>query len=38
LFERSGDDLVATHSWAVPGRTPFRRCGDEPTCRGASGR
>jgi transcriptional regulator with GAF, ATPase, and Fis domain len=23
LFQRSGDDLVATHSWAVPGLDPF---------------
>src|SRR5262245_11451450 len=23
LFQRSGDDLVVTHSWAVPGQDPF---------------
>src|SRR5262245_26941862 len=23
LFQRSGNDLVATHSWAVPGQDPF---------------
>ncbi len=23
LFQRSGDDLVVTHSWAVPGQAPF---------------
>src|SRR5262249_1672274 len=23
LFQRSGDDLVATHSWAAPGFDPF---------------
>ena len=23
LFQRSGDDLLATHSWAVPGQDPF---------------
>src|SRR5438093_11917968 len=30
LFQRSGDDLVVTHSWAVPGLDPF------PKVRGRS--
>src|SRR4030095_12839743 len=37
LFERSGDDLVATHSWAVPGQDAFPKMWgrtDLPWCFG----
>jgi len=37
LFQRSGDDLVVTHSWAVPGLDPFPKMwgrSDLPWCFG----